>query len=221
LETFFVLKVSFIYLHHEIVLAMKDTILEKAMELYLKLGFKGVTLDDIAQEMSISKKTIYQHFANRNELIEAVAKKIMEEIKCDIDTLSQGQMDPMEEMFAIRRYLRKSLEGKFQLPIYQLTKFFPEIAQKLKRDQFDKMYHSVLDNLNRGIALGLYRAEINLEFVTRIYFAGVTGTKDTDLFPETQFNIHTVTNMYLEYHLRAICTPKGLTLLEKHLKEND
>lgn len=208
-------------MHCEIVPAMKDTILEKAMEMYLKLGFKGVTLDDIAQEMSISKKTIYQHFANRNELIETVAKKIMEEIKCDIDILSQGQMDPMEEMFAIRRYLRKSLEGKFQLPIYQLTKFFPEIAQKLKRDQFDKMYHSVIDNLNRGMALGLYRAEINLEFVTRIYFAGVTGTKDTDLFPDTQFNVHTVTNMYLEYHLRAICTSKGLTLLEKHLKEND
>ncbi|MFP9113994.1 TetR/AcrR family transcriptional regulator [Flavobacterium sp. RHBU_3] len=200
---------------------MKESILEKAMELYLKLGFKGVTLDDIAQEMSISKKTIYQHFSNRNELIEAVAKTIMEEIKCDIDTLSQGQMDPMEEMFAIRRYLRKTLEGKFQLPIYQLNKFFPEIAQKLKRDQFGKMYESVIDNLKRGIALELYRDDLNLEFVIRIYFAGITGTKDTDLFPEDQFNIHSVTNLYLEYHLRAICTQKGVTLLEKHLKETE
>ena len=51
---------------------MKDTILDKAMEMYLKLGFKGVTLDDIAQEMSISKKTIYQHFANRNELLSLI-----------------------------------------------------------------------------------------------------------------------------------------------------
>ncbi len=208
-------------MHREILLTMKESILEKAMEMYIKLGFKGVTLDDIAQEMSISKKTIYQHFANRNELIEAVAKKIMTEIKCDIDTLSQGQMDPMEEMFVIRRYLRKTLEGKFQLPIYQLNKFFPEIAQKLKRDQFGKMYESVMDNLSRGIKAGFYRPEIDTEFITRIYFAGVTGTKDTDLFPEDDFNIHTVTKMYMEYHLRAICTAKGLDLLEQHLKETD
>lgn len=200
---------------------MKEAIQEKAMEMNMKLGFRGVTLDDIAQEMSISKKTIYQHFSNRNELIETVAKSMMQEIKDEIDNLCKGQFDPIEELFAIRSYLRKTLEGKYQLPVFQLQKFFPEVAQKIKSDQFCKMHDSVIDNLKRGIDMGLYRPELDLEFVTRIYFAGITGTKDPGLFPEGQFNIHKLHTQYLEYHLRAIGTEKGMVLLHKHLTESD
>ncbi len=208
-------------MHYNFILTMKEAIQEKAMEMYMKLGFRGVTLDDIAQEMSISKKTIYQHFSNRNELIEAVAKHMLQEIKDEIDNLCQGQFNPVEELFAIRSYLRKTLEGKYQLPIFQLQKFYPEISQKIKQDQFCKMHDSVMDNLKRGINMGLYRPEIDLEFITRIYFAGVTGTKDPNIFPEDKFNIHTLHTQYLEYHLRAIGTEKGLVLLHQHLQETD
>ncbi|MFL9843162.1 TetR/AcrR family transcriptional regulator [Flavobacterium rhizosphaerae] len=200
---------------------MKEAILDKATEMYMKMGLKGVTLDDIAQEMGISKKTIYQHFSNKNSLVEAVCMEIVDTIKCNIDNINASIHDPMEELFEIRRYVKQTVEGKYQLIIYQLNRFFPEIAQKLRSNQFDKMYTSVKSNIERGMAMGLYRKELDKEFISRIYFIGVSSTKDNEIFHEELFNIGKTTNLFLEYHLRAICTPKGIALLERYLKEKD
>lgn len=208
-------------MHRENSTTMKEAILEKAKDMYIKLGFKGVTLDDIAQEMNISKKTIYQHYSNKNELIEAVAKLLLNTITCDIDQIVLQKYNPIEELFEIRKHLRKTLEGDLQVPIYQLSKFYPQISKHVRDAQFLKMHEGVKDNFNRGINEGLYRKEINVEFMSRIYFTGASGTKDVDVFPDTLFNVHEVTKMFLEYHLRAISTPKGLILLEKMLAEND
>lgn len=219
METFLVFKVSYLYLQRENLHKMKEAILEKAKDMYIKLGFKGVTLDDIAQEMNISKKTIYQHYSNKNELIEAVAKLLLNTISCDIDGIMEMKYDPIDELFQIRKHLRKTLEGDLQVPIFQLSKFFPEISKHVRDEQFAKMHDGVKENLIRGVKDGLYRPDINVEFISRIYFTGVAGTKDADIFPESIFNVHEVTKLYLEYHLRAICTQKGINTLETHLAE--
>jgi AcrR family transcriptional regulator len=199
---------------------MGELILEKAKEMYLQLGFKGVTLDDIAQEMSISKKTIYQHYAGKNELVEAVGTYLMQVIFTEIRKIAESGCNAVEELFEIRKYLRRTLEDKYRLAAYQLTKFFPEISQKMHMRQFDRMKDSVTGNLERGIKEGLYRPEIHVDFVSRIYFTGISGTKDSSVFPEAQYNMDDLHNLYLEYHLRAICTPKGIVLTERYLSEN-
>lgn len=199
---------------------MSELILEKAKEMYLTLGFKGVTLDDISQEMSISKKTIYQHYANKNELVEAVGTYLMQVIFDEIQKIAASGCNAVQELFEIRKYLRRTLEDKYRLAAYQLMKFFPEISQKMHMRQFDRMKESVTRNLEKGIQEGLYRPEINLEFVSRIYFAGISGTKDSSVFPEELFEINHLHNLYLEYHLRAICTPQGILLAQGYLKEN-
>jgi len=199
---------------------LSELILEKAKEMYIQLGFKGVTLDDIAQEMSISKKTIYQHYANKNELVEAVGTNLMQIIFNEIDKISTSNYNAIQELFEIRKYLRKTLEDKFRLAAFQLTKFFPEISQKMHLRQFDRMKASVMDNLAKGIAGGLYRPDINSEFVSRIYFTGISGTKDANVFPEELFNMNQLHILFLEYHLRAICTQGGIALLEEYIAES-
>jgi AcrR family transcriptional regulator len=199
---------------------ISEMILEKAKEMYFKLGFKGVTLDDIAQEMSISKKTIYQHYANKNELVAAVAANLMQMIFEEIQKISNSGCNAIEELFEIRKYLRKTLEDKYQLPTFQLKKFFPEISVTLHAKQFERMQKSVLNNLKKGIDEGLYRSSINCDFVSRIYFTGISGTKDNSVFPEELFSMHQLHLLFLEYHVRAICTPEGIIQLENLLKEN-
>jgi AcrR family transcriptional regulator len=198
---------------------MGELILEKAKEMYLQYGFKGVTLDDIAQEMSISKKTIYQYYANKNELVEAVGAHLMQAILEEIQKISTSGFNAIQELFEIRKYLRRTLEDKYRLAAYQLTRYFPEISLKMHTRQFETMKESVTNNLEKGITEGLYRPNINLEFVSRIYFTGISGTKDVSVFPENLFEINDLHYLYLEYHLRAICTPEGIRLLEKHLTE--
>jgi len=81
------------------------------------------------------------------------------------------------------------------------------------------MQKCVVENLEKGIEMKLYRKDINIDFMSRIYFIGVTGIKDNDMFPIKNYVMKTLMTQYLEYHLRAICTPKGILQLEKQLNE--
>ncbi len=193
---------------------MKEDILRKATEMFLTIGFKSVTMDDIAAEMGISKKTIYQHFANKDELVEAVAMDLFAMISSGIDSIRQMELNPMGEIFEIKNFMMKQLKNENASPFHQLKKYFPKISETLKSNQYCKMEDCVQENLRRGIEMGLYRPEIDVDFITRIYYVGSSAIKDEDLFPRENFSISDLAEKYLQYHLRAIATPKGLQMLE-------
>jgi len=193
---------------------MEHKIIEKATEMYLTLGFKSVTMDDIASMMGISKKTIYQHFENKNELIEAVTMHLFENISCGIDEIITINQNPIEELFAIKDFVMKHLKDERTSPIYQLQKYYPQIHKTLMSKQFDKMGDCVIDNLKKGIEQGLYREDINLELIARFYFAGMTSIKDAELFNPIHYSSLLVQETYLEYHVRGISTEKGIHVLE-------
>lgn len=199
---------------------MENKIIEKATEMYLTLGFKSVTMDDIASEMGISKKTIYHHFENKNDLVEAVTLYLFETISCGIDEIMTLNKNPIEELFVIKDFVMKNLKNESTSPIYQLQKYYPQIHKTLMSRQFEKMGDCVIENLKKGIEQGLFRNEINLELIGRFYFAGMTSIKDAELFNPIQFSIKDVQETYLEYHLRGICTSKGVEILEQLIKNN-
>lgn len=200
---------------------MKCPILTKATEMFLSLGFKSVTMDDIASEMGISKKTIYQHFSTKPELVKQATLELFESISCDIDTIRELKKDPIEELFEIKKIVSHHLKNESASSIYQLQKYYPKIHAALKKKQFEKMDDCVIKNLNEGIGLGLYRKEISVEAIGRFYFAGMTSLKDVELFPGNMFEAKELQSQYLEYHLRGICTPKGIIKLEQLLKTNN
>jgi AcrR family transcriptional regulator len=216
-----VLAVSGLHLHRNFRIKMENKIIDKATEMYLTLGFKSVTMDDIASGMVISKKTIYLHFENKNDLVEAVTMNLFESISCGIDEILTLNQNPIEELFTIKDFVMKNLKNESVSPIYQLQKYYPQIHKTLMSRQFAKMGDCVIDNLKKGINQGLFRDDINLELIVRFYFAGMTSIKDAELFNPIQFDTKEVQETYLEYHLRGITTEKGLTILKQILKNNN
>ncbi len=200
---------------------MENKIIEKATEMFLTLGFKSVTMDDIASGMGISKKTIYQHFENKNDLVEAVTMHLFETISCGIDEIQAQGKNPIEELFSIKDFVLKNLKNESTSPIYQLQKYYPQIHKNLMSRQFTKMGDCVIANLRKGVDQGLFRENINMELIGRFYFAGMTSIKDAELFNPIQFSTKEVQETYLEYHLRGISTSKGITVLEELLKNNN
>lgn len=199
---------------------MKDEILQKATDMFLTLGYKSVTMDDIASEMGISKKTIYQHYSSKDALVKASTTNLFETISCGIDDIILCNQNPIEELFSIKEFVMKNLKDENASPIYQLQKYYPKIHKSLSLKQFDKMGSCVVDNLQKGIDLGLFRNDINKGLISRFYFAGMTSIKDVEIFNPEVFGSKIVQSTYLEYHLRAICTPKGINQLEQLLKIN-
>lgn len=199
---------------------MREKILSGATDLFLNYGFKSVTMDDIANTLGVSKKTIYQHFDNKTKLVEATTLNLFESISCGINHICALDKNPIEEIYSIKQFVMEHLKDEKSSPQYQLQKYYPKIFNSLKHKQFEIMQACVINNLNKGINQGLYRDNINVDFIARIYFNTMIAIKDKDLFPLKTFSMDMLMSNYLEYHLRGICTPKGLDILNKFITSN-
>ena len=199
---------------------MRNLIIEKAGELFLNLGFKSVTMDDLANELGISKKTIYTHFPNKTALVKECTMQLFVNICAGIDDICALGKNPIEELYEIKHFVTVHLKDEKSSPQYQLQKYYPAIYANIKAKQFDRMEECVIDNIKKGLDLGIYRENLNVDFISRIYFSGVTSIKDDNLFPVTKFPKKKLIDDYLEYHLRGIVTPKGRTILNKIINSN-
>ena len=196
---------------------MRDQILEKSSHMFITLGFKSVTMDDIAAEMAISKKTIYQYFKNKDELVHDASLFVYEKISTGIDCICSLGKNAVEELIDIKNFVSQYLQDEKNAALYQLSKFYPKTFKFIRKKEFEKMQECVVRNITNGIEEGLYRKEVNLSFMTRIYFQGVFSIKDIDVFPLEEFDNKSLQDLYLDYHLRAMVTEQGLKLLEKHI----
>jgi len=199
---------------------MKDEILLCATDLFLNYGFKSVTMDDLANKIGISKKTIYQHFDNKTKLVEATTMYMFNQISNGIDCICELEKNPIDEFYDIKKLVMNHLKNEKSSPQYQLQKYYPQIFATLKKKQFDVMQECVIKNLERGIKQGLFRKSLNIPFISRIYFSSIIAIKDKDLFPMEQFSMNMLMEHYLEYHLKGICTTKGLDYLSQFLNSN-
>ncbi|HLV92216.1 MAG TPA: TetR/AcrR family transcriptional regulator [Aequorivita sp.] len=199
---------------------MKDKIIHKASELFLKLGFKSVTMDDIATEMGISKKTIYSHFKNKTSLVKQCAFSVLDTITKGIDEICTQNLNPIDELFEIKKFVMQELKDDQYSPQFQLEKYYPDINKEIYETHFEKMMESTIRNIKRGIEQGIYRETLDVDFIARIYFMGINGLKNQDLFSPKIYSSNFIVDEYLEYHLRGIVTEKGLIRLRKFIKEN-
>jgi len=198
---------------------MEEKILETSADLFLNYGFKSITMDDIANKMGISKKTIYQHYKNKHELIEASTLHLFEQISIGINLICNLHNNPVEEIYQIKNFVMTNLKGEKYSPMYQLQKYYPKIYKTLKSKQFDLMQSCVINNLEQGIQQGYYRSDIDVKFISRLYFSNMVTLKDHDFYPVELFSMQNIMNQYLEYHLRGICTSTGLDILNTVLSK--
>ncbi len=199
---------------------MRENIIHKSSELFLTLGFKSVTMDDIANAMGISKKTIYVHFSNKTKLVEAVTFTVFENICNGIDCICAEATNPIEELYDIKMFVLQHLKNEQASPIFQLKKYYPAIHDALKSKQFEKMHESVSDSLKKGIETEVFRSNIDVEFISRLYFNGMTGIKDETIFPREKFSMEYLIENFLEYHLRAIVTENGMKIVNNFINKS-
>ena len=195
-------------------ICMEDKIIKTATEMFLKLGFKSVTMDDIACEMCISKKTIYKYFSNKESLIEEGTEIIHQNIHCTIDKIISKNYNAIEENFEIVKMMRDTFKTYEASPVYQLKKHYPEIYQKLIANELEDCTDLFTQNINKGIAQELYRKNIDIESFVRFYYTLIFSIKETTQLESESLKLEM---QALEYHTRALATPNGIIELEKQL----
>jgi AcrR family transcriptional regulator len=193
---------------------MKEKIIARASEMFLKLGFKSITMDDIAGDMCISKKTIYKYFCNKEVLVEESTETIHNQIHQIIDTIVEKNYNAIQENFEIRSMFKEMFKSYDTSPVYQLKKHYPEIHQKVMTREINECNKCFRQNIEKGIAQGLYRAELNIETYVKFYYILIFSINENTVSEKEAQKLELEA---LEYHTRAMATPKGIIELEKQL----
>lgn len=194
---------------------MRDKILNKASEMFLNLGFKSVTMDDIAQEMGVSKKTLYKYYKTKQSLVESTTTRFHDSCIQTIQEVEGKKFNPIKENFEIKKSFKEMFKNATSSPMYQLRKYYPLIHERIKEKENVVFSECLKRNIKSGVEQGYYREDINIDLCTQFYFYLVfsvhENTIENDKIPLIEMET-------LIYHTRAIATVKGVEELEKQLK---
>ncbi|MGG8496701.1 TetR/AcrR family transcriptional regulator [Tenacibaculum sp. TC6] len=197
---------------------MENKILEKSAEMFLNLGFKSVTMDDIATELGISKKTLYKYYSNKASLVDAATQSVQQAIDNTILYIKEQNYNAIEEEFAVKAIFKEMFKNAKTSPMYQLKKYYPETYARLMDREVCMFKDCNADNLTKGIEQGLYRKGIKKDLIGNFYFTLIFGIFENDIYGQEMHELMELEYEVLEYHVRAIATEKGIEELEKQLK---
>lgn len=190
-------------------------IIESAAQTFMKYGIRSVTMDDIAKHAGISKKTLYQVVSDKNELVSQVMDLMLkEDIDCFKD-ISNTHENAIEQVGEIFRQAILRLGNVHPSVHFDLEKYYPEAWHKLNNHKNNSMFNMVKENLELGIKQGLYRDNLNVDVITKLYVAKMDMIFDGEIFPVNQYQFSDVFKELFRYHIRGIASDKG----RKYLKE--
>jgi len=196
----------------------KNEIVKKVSALYNKYGIKSITMDDVAHELGISKKTLYEHFSDKTCLVKTVIDYISHEREELFCQQNQEATNALEELLRIYRFYLKMTQDFNPSFEFDLKKYYPEIFSSLKRLKREKIMESTVQNLKKGKKEGLYRPEIKEDILSRLNLLRIESLSETDLFTQDEiFSKNVVEEMFF-YHLYGILSADGVDYLNKHLE---
>lgn len=198
-----------------------QNILEKVGDLYSKYGIKSVTMDDVARELGISKKTLYLHVDNKNDLVSKVLDYLLYERECSFKLLTEKNLNAIEELLEVGIYITKTMKDYNQSTEYDLKKYYPDLFNKLNQVRKERMYDSILKNIQKGKQEGLFREDLDDEIIAKMQ-TGRFLTMGSDQFFKSDeiYNPKYILELFI-YHIRGIANEKGLEVLEKTLQNID
>jgi transcriptional regulator, TetR family len=198
---------------------MKHSITQKALTYFLQYGFKTFTMDDLANSLGISKKTLYEQFASKNDLVEATLDYALEMTCHQVDKFVSGEGSVIENVFRNQREVQNLFDFNSSKPIWELKKYFPKTYERMDIE-FTKSDALFIDKLlEKGWEEGLFRKDINVSFYKVFYNSVQRLHTFSDTFDEKEFSFWDTIYTIMEYFFRIIVNEKGLQELEKTLKK--
>jgi len=198
---------------------MKERIHQKAKELFMRYGFKSVTMDEIAGQLGVSKKTIYQFFADKDELVEAVMQAEIEYMRTECIRQNTESENAIEELFKDMDSMQETFNALNPQIVFDLEKFYPKTFEKFKKYKHTFLLDVIKKNLERGRTEELYRTDFDLDIVARFRLESSFVMFNQDVFPYGKYSLITVSNEIYYLFLHGIATTKGKKIIEKYIQQ--
>jgi len=192
-----------------------DELISRISNLFIKYGIKNIVMDDIARELGISKKTLYDYFENKTDiLIKAVQHVLISEFK-DLDKLICQKINAVDQLQVIATYTINTLLKVNPILPYQLQKYYPQVSSKLISQRREYIQKRIKQNFSLGIEQGFYRENFDAEILA-VYYSNFLNNKSVKLFvEESNVDNDSLIRTFVIISLRGIATSKGMEYIEE------
>lgn len=194
----------------------KVRIREKAKELFLRYGIRSVSMDDIANQLGMSKKTIYQYFTDKNELVDAVVEDDVLKMQQDCMQCSEKARDAIEEIFLTVDKVVEQLGNMNPMVLYDMEKFHIRAYQRFMEHKNKFLLQIIRHNLEWGVKEGIYRSDIDIDVLSKFRLDSIMIPFNIDLFPPSRYKLVEVTKIIIEHFVFGIASMKGHKLILKY-----
>lgn len=195
----------------------KEHIIKHVGEMYLRYGIRSVTMDDVAVELGVSKKTLYEYFKDKEELVEEAISYFMKNPIIDFDLWSE--LNAIDKFFRYREHGLKMLKLYNNNLDFDLKRLYPRINKMLQEYKKKKIYEQNYQMLEQGVQEGLFRAELDLDVISRLQVGRILLILNAHngIFKDEEIRSENFFDTLMDYHLHAVCTEKGLKYYKQKL----
>lgn len=192
-------------------------IIEGSIALFSRYGIRSVTMDEVAREIGISKKTIYKYFSNKADLVEQCVMVVFSAIREAMETIHRSSQNAIDELFEIDEVVGQILEHQDPGLHYQLQKYYPQVAHKLFENRERMVCRMIVENIENGQKVGYYRTDLEGELIAHLYCSKMETLPEENHDFFRTMGVKNIMRQSLIYHIRGIATARGLEYLEAKL----
>jgi len=197
----------------------EEQILNGAQELFFRYGVKGITMDDVAKHLSMSKRTIYEKFPNKDAIIEILLKQHLEKHLEDFKKFRHASANAIEEILMMLQPLKQLFESMNPRVLFELKKFHPQSWEEFQKFKKNALMETLISNMKRGIKEDLYRSDIDLNVLAVLRIEEVELAWNPEIYSPSEYNLAKVQMCLLEHFLFGITNIKGHSIAEKYKKQ--
>lgn len=194
-----------------------EDILSKVSALYRKYGIKSVTMDDVAHELGISKKTLYQFVCDKTELVQ----KVVEHVRlCNFSAMKEREgteLNAIEELIEVSQHVNTVMKDHSPAYEYDLKKYYPDIYRNLMSARRKLMYESMISNIMKGKKEGIYRKELDEKIISKLHLLRIENLQSNEIFGEDEMHSPKFFREIFVYHIHGLATDKGLKILRDNV----
>jgi len=198
---------------------IQERIVQKAFELFMRIGIRSVSMDEIASQLGISKKTIYQHYKDKDSLVDAVLDIVMKRKETDCTRAKAICENAVQEIFLSMDIMEDLMAGCNPSMLYDLERYHPAAFKKFTDHNNAYLYETIKDNIEKGIREGLYRKEIDIDIISRFRIGGMFLVFNRDYFPYGGYQLLNLCLEITDHFLHGLVTPKGKELIDKYKQQ--
>lgn len=197
----------------------RERILLKAHELYFRYGVRSITMDEIAAQCGISKKTIYQFFKDKDALVEAVMDKIINKTESECNANQQQSHNAIHEVFLGLDMVQEMFAAVNETVLFDLQKHHPKAYAQLEQHKSNFCFSLLKQNIKRGKKEELYRKDLHDDIIAKMRLEICFMPFDQNIFPKERYSLSLVEQELTEHFMYGIATDKGQRLIRKYKRE--